>query len=247
MFDNIRVEGDHLDFEIGPTRAVFSAQDTDGLFAAARRAGFSPEAVGYYFAYCGMLGGVVDACRSFSFYNIATVNDGFSPLHPVLTTLILWPRQFPLGLLKNPPFARLQRGLVEATYAFATRPIDTGRPVFRFVHFSIPHLPFVFDADGYNPPLDPLRQRPDDNYVRQIRYTDRLFGELVDRMRQDGSFDRTTIAVFSDHGFRSGGQEQNSRHVPFIIKRAGQTQRSDISSPAQGEMLLKGLAEGCAP
>ena len=246
-FDYIRVEGDHLDYERGTTRAVFKANAPDGLFATARRAGYSPEAVGYYFPYCDMLGSLVDACRSFSLYNVATANAGFSPLHPVMTTLILWPRQFPLGLLKNPPFARLQRALVEATYAFAVRPLPASRSAFRFVHFSVPHLPFVFGPDGYDPPFNPLRARPDTAYVAQVHYVDRLFGEVLAQLQRSGSLDRTTVVLFADHGFRSGGQEQNSRHIPFMVRTAGQRSRIDVTDDEGGERLLLDLVQMCTP
>jgi hypothetical protein len=245
-FDNIRVEGGHLEYERGAERAPLDVTQPDGLFATARRAGFSREVVGYYFPYCEVLNAVADVCRSFSFYNLSTIRQEFSPLHAVMTTFILWPRQFPLGLFKNPPFAALQRATVEETEAFTMRPLDTAPPVFRFVHFSIPHLPFVFGPDGYDPPFDPLRQRPDAAYVNQLRYSDRLFGEIVTAMQQRGSFDRATIVLFSDHGFRSGGRETNSRHVPFLVKKAGQTARVDVIEAMAGErLLLQTVRDGC--
>jgi hypothetical protein len=243
-FDNIRVEGNHLDYELGPDRAVFKPQQPDGLFARARGAGYSPEVAGYYFPYCELLGTLADRCRSFSFYNVSTARTGFSPVHPIMTTLILWPMQFPLGLLKNPPFAALQRSLVEETTAFAERPMGASPPAFRLVHFSIPHLPFVFDEEGYDPPFNPLRQRPDTWYVRQLHYADRLFGELMARMQQDGSFDRTTVVLFSDHGFRSQGRETNSRHVPFLVKRAGQAARMNVMEQTPAEQLLMQVVTG---
>jgi len=242
-FDNIRVEGDHLDYERGGTRAIFKANAPDGLFATARNAGYSPEVVGYYFPYCDILGSLVDVCRSFSFYNIATARRGVSPLHPVMTTLILWPRQFPFGLLKNPPFAALQRGLVEQTTAFALKPMQSVRPVFRFVHFSIPHLPFVFDEGGYDPPSDPLRTSPDTAYARQLRYVDALFGRLMERMREEGTYDTTSIIVLADHGFRFGGAERNPLQIPFIVKKARQKDRVDETAPMAGELLLKSVLE----
>jgi hypothetical protein len=245
-FDNIRVEENRLEYELGAQRAVFNAQADDGLFALARRAGYATDISGYYFPYCEMLGSLAGRCRSFSFYNMSTVRPGFSPLHPIMTTLILWPRQFPLGLLKNRPFAALQRDTVAATAAVAARPLDPSRPEFRLVHFSVPHLPFVFGPDGYDPPLDPLRQRPDTYYADQVRYADRLLGEVLAKMEQDGSFDRSTVVVFSDHGFRSGGRETNSRHVPFLVKRPGQASREDVTEARAGEQLLMQVVqEGC--
>jgi hypothetical protein len=223
--------------------ARFDAAAPDGLFGTARRLGFTTEMAGYYFAYCDLLGASVDVCRSFSFYNTATAADGFSPIHPLLTTLILWPRQFPFGLFKNRPFAIHQRQLVEEATAFALRPVPTDRPIFRFVHFSVPHLPFAFDRDGYNPPFDPLRTAPDSAYVRQTAFVDRLLERLLAPLRRSGQFDSTAIVVLSDHGYRFKGSERDPLQIPFIAKRAGQRGRIDISEAERGEVLLKRFVE----
>ena len=212
--------------------------DPSGLFATARRLGYRTEMAGYYLPYCSLLGDLVDECRSLSFYNASGVDDGFSPASPMLTALIMWPRQFPFGFVKNVPFARLQRGLVEELSTFARRPLPGAQPVFRFVHFSVPHLPFVFDEGGYNPGINPLRTSPDDGYRRQLRYVDRLLGELVADLERNDSSDRATLVVLADHGFRFGGLEQDPLHIPFIVKKAGQTGRTDVAEPQRGELLL---------
>jgi len=242
--NDVRIEGDRmLERDEEGDLVPYTAAKPDGLFATARRLGFVNEVAGYYLAYCDLLGDLVDACRSFSFYNTARVSKGFSPIHPLLTTLILWPRQLPFGLLKDPPFARLQRGLVEQTFAFASRSMEGARPIFRFVHFSIPHLPFVFDAEGYDPPFSPLRTSPDDGYVRQIGYVDRLVSRIVAQLQEQGSFDRMTFVLLSDHGFRFGGRETMPLHVPFIVKRRGQTSRIDVTEPVNGERLLRQVVQ----
>jgi hypothetical protein len=241
---DVRVEGSafmELDAENHPS--VFDARAPSGLFATARRVGLRTEMAGYYLPYCAWLGDLADRCQSHSFYNAAGVSESFSLLHPIATTLILWPRQFPFGLVKNPPFARLQRDIVEQTVAFAERPIDARTPTFRFVHFSVPHLPFVFDESGFNPPRDPLRTSPDDSYVRQIRYVDRLVDTIVTHMQADGAFDRTTLVVLSDHGFRFGGRERDPRHIPMIVKDAGQTSSRQDDQPRQAAGLLRDLVE----
>lgn len=241
---NTRIEGNGI-FEMSEDGHLlpFSARGPEALFPTARRLGFSTEMAGYYLPYCEILDGLLDACQSLSFYNMSSVDAGFSVADPLMTTLILWPRQFPFGLLKNPPFARLQRGLVEKTTAFAMQPMHAAKPVFRFVHFSVPHFPFVFDAEGFNPPLDPLRTSPDTGYARQIRYADSLFGTLMQHMRAEGTYDGTTIVVLADHGFRFGGAEKTPLQIPFIVKKTGQRDREDVSEPMAGEMLLKRVLE----
>lgn len=220
----------------------FDASRPDGLFGTARRLGFRTEMAGYYLAYCEMLALVVDVCRSRSFYNVSSAG-GFSLVDPIRTTLILWPRQSPFGLLKHPPFARHQRAMVEELIAFARRPIQRRPPTFRFVHFSIPHLPFVFDVEGYDPPFDPLVTAPDDEYVQQVQYVDRLVGELLDALRGAGVYDETTVVVLADHGYRFGGRERDPLQIPFMVKLSGQTRRAEVRAGRQGEILLKEIVE----
>jgi hypothetical protein len=244
-FHDVRVDRGRLVKIDGDESAeVFSARDADSLFATARRVGLRTEIAGYYLPYCDLLSGVADRCQSLSFYNAAGVDTAFSPLHPIATTLILWPRQFPFGLAKNPAFARLQRDLVERTAQFAKQPV--ARASFRFVHFSVPHLPFVFTDSGFDPPFDPLRTSPDDAYARQVRYADRLLGDVVDRMQRDGSFDSTTLVVLSDHGYRFGGRDRDPLHIPFIVKAAGQhAARIDTSARPAAELLRSLVTQAC--
>jgi hypothetical protein len=215
----------------------------DGLFGTARRLGFRTEMAGYYLAYCEMLADLADTCRSRSFYNVSAP-EAFSLFDPLRTTLVLWPRQFPFGLLKNPPFAAHQRELADELAAFARRPMTERPPVFRVVHFSVPHLPFVFDAEGYDPPFDPLRTSPDAAYVRQVEYVDRVLGEIVAVLERAGTYDRTTLVVLADHGYRFGGRERDPLHIPFIVKKPGQTEREDVRASLQGEVLLRDVLEG---
>jgi hypothetical protein len=237
-FDDVKVEPEGLvEFDGSDHHALFTARAADGLFATARRLGYRTEMAGYYLPYCDLLGDLVDRCRSLSFYNVSRADQAFSPLHAIETTLVLWPRQFPFGLLKNVAFGRLQRTLVDRTVQFATTPL-TAVATFRFVHFSVPHLPFVFDEDGFNPPLDPLRTDPDDRYHRQIRYVDRLVATIVSAMQRDGSYDRATIVLMSDHGFRFGGRERDPMHIPFIVKAPGESARKDVAAPVQAAQLL---------
>jgi hypothetical protein len=251
QYSDVRVESDGVHYLAPGAQSVrpLSVREPDGLFAAARRLGYRTEMAGYYLAYCDMLGDLVDACRSMSFYNVGALAPGFSPIHPIRTTFVLWPRQFPFGVLKNPFFARFQRDLVNETRAFADRPLDASPPPFRLVHFSIPHLPFVFTRDGFDPPFNPLRTEDDAAYARQLEYVDYLAGELLAGLRRAGSYDRATVVILSDHGWRFGGAtERDVLHVPFIVKYPNQRERRDVTDAEQGELVLKQVVErSCTP
>jgi len=67
----------------------------------------------------------------------------------------------------------------------------------------------------------------------------------MNRLRLAGTLDQTTIAVVADHGFRWGGRERDSRHVPFIVKRAGQTTRVD-ATPRSEEDYCFGVSSSAA-
>jgi hypothetical protein len=245
----IEIQGDAVMETSNGSSVPFDARAPDGLFATAKRLGFRTEMGGYYFAYCDLLGPLIDSCQSFSFYNASSVNPAFSPVDAIETTLILWPRQFPFGLIKNPAFGRQQRQLVDETLPMALRPLSgSQRPVFRLIHFSVPHLPFVFDRDGYHPPRDPLRTTPDEAYVKQLAYVDQLVDRFARTLDRDIGGRDVTVVLLADHGFRFGGRETDPLHIPFIVRRAPQKTRRDVTVPERGETLLRQVVmEACAP
>jgi hypothetical protein len=214
--------------------------DGDGnLFARARAAGFRTELFGTYLPYCDLLRTVLDRCAAYSIYNTSTLGGSFSPLHAIRTSLILLPRQFPTGFLKYRPFAAHQRGLAERLEGHASEPLRT-RPTFRFVHFSLPHSPFVFTAAGYDPPANPLAEL-EDQYHQQLVYVDGLIGRILARLDASGDAARTTIVITSDHEWRTHTPRDRWSHVPLLVRRPSQQSREDEDRPVAAEDLIAGL------
>lgn len=103
-----------------------------------------------------------------------------------------------------------------------------------FVHLLLPHSPYVLDEEGraHGSPdtvftAEPERDvRTQANYVRQVRYVDRLFGELIRQLRAEGLYDRTTLIVTADTGPRTEpdpGAELGSlqQNIPLFIRAPG--------------------------
>jgi hypothetical protein len=218
----------------------------DNVFARARRRGYWTVVYGWLHPYCELLQGSLDQCRSFSIANYGGVEESFSLLSPVFSDLIVLPAQPPFALLRNPVCSRFQRRLVGRTYESTVAAFDVGTPLFVLVHFSIPHLPFVFDGERYAPPADPFLQDVT-NYERQLGHVDYLFGRLLDELARRNRLDGSYVAVLSDHGYRAIHPGRRARRVPLIVKRPFQRTRVDVDARFPTEHVLSLLLDAAAP
>lgn len=137
----------------------------------------------------------------------------------------------------------------------------SGRPRLVVLHALLPHSPWIFLPSGkrYSPESGPLEQRgfqvgrwidgdwtviqAQQRHLLQTRYTDRLLGELIDRLRAVGAWDDALVIVTADHGisFRPGGLIRDAAagnladiaSVPLFVKLPGQTAGAVDVRPAE--------------
>jgi hypothetical protein len=149
--------------------------------------------------------------------------------------------------------------------------IDGGsRPRLHFIHILLPHVPFQFLPSGRRYRTSPrealtgLDGRPgygirflvEQSYQRhllQLEATDRLLGELLDRLHDVGVYDRALVAVVADHGisFRLGHDHRLVRAanvediapVPFFLKAPGQRRGRISDKPLRTVDLLPTIAD----
>ncbi len=118
------------------------------------------------------------------------------------------------------------------------------RPFFLFVHLYEPHAP-------YEPP-EPFKSRYPLAYDGEIAASDAIVGGLLDRLRRLGLYDRSVIAVVSDHGEGLGehGEDEHgillyrwALQVPLLLKLPGSARAgSSIAEPAELIDLVPTLA-----
>ena len=94
------------------------------------------------------------------------------------------------------------------------------RPFFLWLHLYDPHSP-------YDPP-EPFRTQYHDHlYDGEIAYADHELGRLVAWLKQNQLYDRTLIAMLSDHGESLGDHGEHEHgffvynstvHIPLIVK-----------------------------
>jgi Sulfatase len=131
------------------------------------------------------------------------------------------------------------------------RSIRPGRPTFWFKHALLPHKPYLYLPSGHTtrrvgssdpmPGMDTvpgfydefLTHHNEQRFLLQLAYTDRLLGQLFDRLKSQGMFDKTLVAVTADHGLawqvgvptRRSVDDRNVEEiapVPLIVKAPGQ-------------------------
>jgi arylsulfatase A-like enzyme len=123
-------------------------------------------------------------------------------------------------------------------------------PFFLLIHYMDPHDPYFehpYNGHGVarvmTPSPAPERARElHDLYMEGVHYLDGYVKRLVERLRNDGLYDRSVIAFTADHGeefHEHGGWwhgtalYQEQVHVPLVIKRAGAStgggRRSDLA------------------
>lgn len=236
-YENIVMEYDNIYRITKDNKGEYLKIEPDNLFAVAKDKGYKTFAYGTFLPYCEMFNQSLDECRSFSIYNYATVETKFSLLNPIMTTLIIWPRQQPQGFIKNKAISPWQRRQTEQVFRLTLKTLDEKTPIFMFSHIYSTHVPFVFNRNGYYENKEPFLQNSE-NYVKGLEYADHLLGKLIDKMKENGIFESSEIIILSDHNYRIMFPDQKT-HIPLIIKKSYQKTKKDVFEPAHAEQVLR--------
>ncbi|MBN1527854.1 MAG: sulfatase-like hydrolase/transferase [Thermoleophilaceae bacterium] len=121
----------------------------------------------------------------------------------------------------------LEGGRPERFASWLERVGPSRRPTFYFKHLMLPHPPWIYLPSGHvywDGPSENVVTRDDwysvpwliqQKYQRellQVGYADLLIGQLLDRLRANGMYDRSLIVVTADHG-ESFGHPGETRAV----------------------------------
>ena len=148
------------------------------------------------------------------------------------------------GLHHNAP-------LVVGDYLERIEDYSEATPTFHYVHLNLPHVPWKYLPSGleYTPVGSGVMPPGFDEFVPehpqllaqgwgrhllQVGYADRVLGQIIDRLKSAGIYERALVAVTADHGrsFRSGEpgrvvvgpNVEDILEVPLFVKNPGQTE-----------------------
>jgi hypothetical protein len=143
-----------------------------------------------------------------------------------------------------------------------------GEPTLDFLHLLLPHHPWRYLPSGVTYPPHDLGGRKGgwgkqewpmtvnrQSQLLQLAYTDRLLGEVIDRLTRRGVWERSLVVVTADHGesFVPGTQGRRvtddvETHaqiawVPTFVKEPGQTRPSVSDADWEQVDLLPTVAD----
>jgi Sulfatase len=173
----------------------------------------------------------------------------------------------PMGKLKRMAVSNRGRAGQAAAMIHQTDLIGGG-PSVNLIHVLLPHHPYeltpwgALDSDTWLPPQLPKPSGPGYRFISreframqamQVGGVDRLVGHLVDHLKQNGSWDRATVVILSDHGVDAtppGFTRKPARdnldelfRIPLFIKAPGQTRGEVRDEPASTLDVLPSLAD----
>ncbi len=231
-----------------PHWVAFNPHDT--LFADVADHGLPTSVAGWYEPYCRLLTGVLDRCFwTYSDDIPGGLSGGASIGQNLLTPLRLaalsglriigiGPGAPSEGAVDVQHHAADFRHLSEA----ADELLRTQNAGLIFIHMPIPHPWGFFDRrTGTFPPHRT-------SYLDNLALADLWLGHIRSTLEQDGSWDRTTVIIMGDHGWRTdhvwknsgfwtAEDQQASQGATFpdapavIIKLAGQSSPARIDTP----------------
>ena len=96
------------------------------------------------------------------------------------------------------------------------------------IHWPVPHMPGIYSRCQGD-----LDYSGRGTYIDNLALVDRTLLEIRRAMETAGVWDSTTVLLSADHFYRNATllDGKSDHRVPFLLKLAGQTTRSDYKRP----------------
>lgn len=221
-----------MDFNGEETRLFLPAgqsilwRDQNTIFDLAIREGYHPAIFGSFYPFCKNFVMSKDVDR------IYCRTGGSDRL---LSTLLSPYRQALAELPTIPRFnAPMDSGVAHRRFI---KVIDGGSGVFTYVHYPVPHPPFRYNADS-----DRLELFGIFSYFDNVRWADLFLGEVMETLRESGTWDETLLVVTADHYFREKPDISDTR-IPLFMKLPNMSKGENQDLPWNHRLFLPLLEE----
>lgn len=183
------------------------------LFSKAKEAGFNTHLIGFYHAYCSVLGDALGGCYQ------------CMPDHPrTVFENIMGHLRAPLNTIHSTScYTPLKQRLFKL---IGDRRIDLV-----FAHLPVPHLPGIYDR--FKGRFAFHLQTPAEGYLNNLALTDITIGEVRKEMEAAGIWEQSSLLITSDHWQRNpkATDGKSDHRIPFLVKLPEQQKSVAYSTP----------------
>jgi hypothetical protein len=140
---------------------------------------------------------------------------------------LIWPVLYPGGIQNQKTAASILKEYSDRVYQYANN-------TFFYIHWNIPHDPFIFNTNGDMESRWKLTKEliniPDRRlkYIDQLKGTDKIFGKVIQNLKDSEIFEKSLIIIISDHNIKGFGYDM--KRIPLLIKRPYQNKPLKIHS-----------------
>lgn len=193
----------YLTLEEGNRRTLWSEEKS--IFTRLEAKGLHTALLGWYHAYCTILGDSIDVCERRSHFRY---KENIFQNIPVILRNALYGKWLVSMFMEGA--VELAQGAVVLS---ANPKLD-----FIFVHLPVPHSPWIYDRNKKKPTL--LRPQAIDGYFDNVAFADEIFGQIRQEMEMKNLWQQTTVILTTDHSWRSSKlyDEKRDPRVPFYVK-----------------------------
>lgn len=145
------------------------------------------------------------------------VYGGTSEFSHIFLSTTMWPKvSETIGLAPYVSFEQQQYQRVLYQFQELDRIAEDPRPTFTFAHFTLPHPPYVFDAQGrFVPPSVAASGDQDTLYIHQLEYANTRVEQLVNTLTAGPDDQDPIIVIQSDEGPHPYALEHDEDHYNF--------------------------------
>lgn len=175
-----------------------------------KKLGYSTSVIGWYHQYCKSFHHELDYCRTFPAGRFDYGTNFGSSVKAILE------RSFVID-------KRLERAFIfnlSEIHASALEQIKGGLSDVLFLHYSVPHKPYLYDQT--KKAISPHVERTPENYFGNLILVDQILGDITKSLQAAKKWNETVLIISADHSWRKSEEYDGKRdfRVPFMIKMA---------------------------
>lgn len=216
----------YLTINSGKRNSLWSTEPT--IFTKTKQLGLHTGLLGWYHAYCSIIGKDIDLCHRRSHFDYS---DNILEDLSIIVRNIFFGNWFPAMFVDD------YKKMTTRAQSMASNPsLDLV-----FMHLPIPHSPWIYDRKKGG--LTIFRAQSVEGYFDNLVLADKQLGLIRETMEKENQWKNTVIIISSDHSWRRSSEYDQKRdfRVPFSVRMPDEISikvNANFETPKTKDLIL---------